>query len=118
MIVSIITNYFCGLECVSHFFAYVAHFILLRDVWIRTQRADVAGRRDINLANHLPKLATHLPSLSLATHFLELSTHSPHLATHLTVWATHLSFKIHLYVYGSIHWLINYTNTKAFVGFS
>jgi hypothetical protein len=23
-----------GLECVGHFLAYVAHFVLLRDVWI------------------------------------------------------------------------------------
>ncbi len=104
MVLCIITIFLAG-----HSFAYVAHFIFLSDVWIRTHRAAVASRRDTNLANHLPKLATHFP---------ELSTHSPHLATHLTVWATHLSFKIHLYVYGSIHWLITYTNTKAFVGFS
>jgi hypothetical protein len=30
---------FGGLECVSHSFAYVVHFVFLRDVWIRTQRA-------------------------------------------------------------------------------
>ncbi len=35
-------------------FAYVAHFLFLRDVWIRTQRADVAGRCADNLATHLP----------------------------------------------------------------
>ncbi len=28
-----------GLECVGHSFAYVALFVFLRDVWIRTQRA-------------------------------------------------------------------------------
>ncbi len=28
-----------------HNFAYVAHFVFLRDVWIRTQRAAVASRR-------------------------------------------------------------------------
>jgi hypothetical protein len=30
-------------------FAYVAHFVFLRDVWIRTQRAAVASRRTTNL---------------------------------------------------------------------
>jgi hypothetical protein len=30
------------LEFVGHSFAYVAHFVFLRDVWIRSQRADVA----------------------------------------------------------------------------
>jgi hypothetical protein len=29
-----------------HSFAYVAHFVFLRDVWIRTQRAAVAIRRE------------------------------------------------------------------------
>ncbi len=31
--------FFGGLESVGHSFVHVAHFILLRDVWIRTQRA-------------------------------------------------------------------------------
>ncbi len=57
---------FSSLECVGHYFAYVAHFVLLRDVCVRTQRAAVANRRAINLATHLPNLATHLPDL--ATH--------------------------------------------------
>jgi hypothetical protein len=30
-----------GLECVDHSFAYVAHFVIFGDVWIRTQRAAV-----------------------------------------------------------------------------
>ncbi len=30
--------FFGGLEGVGHSFAYVAHFVFLRDVWIRTQR--------------------------------------------------------------------------------
>ncbi len=38
---------FGGLECVGHSFAYVAHFVFLRDVWIRTQRVAVASRRVI-----------------------------------------------------------------------
>jgi hypothetical protein len=46
--------FFGGLEYVSHSFAYVAHFVLLRDVWIRTQRAAVASRRATNLDTHLP----------------------------------------------------------------
>ncbi len=31
----------------DHFFAYVAHFVFLRYVWIRTQRAAVASKRAI-----------------------------------------------------------------------
>jgi hypothetical protein len=56
---------FDGLNCVGHF-AYVAHFVFLRDVWIRTQRAAVATNLDTHLPNaaHLPN-ATHLPT---ATH--------------------------------------------------
>jgi hypothetical protein len=34
--------FFGGLECVGHSFAYVAHILFLRDVWIRAQRAAVA----------------------------------------------------------------------------
>jgi hypothetical protein len=34
--------------------AYVAHFVCLRDVWIRTQRVAAASRRATNLATHLP----------------------------------------------------------------
>jgi hypothetical protein len=45
---------FGGLACVGHSFAYVAHFVFLKDVRIRTQRAAVAGRRATNLATHLP----------------------------------------------------------------
>jgi hypothetical protein len=45
-----------GLECNGISFVYVAHFVFLRDVWIRTQRAAVASRRDTNLATHLPKI--------------------------------------------------------------
>ncbi len=36
--------------------AYVAHFVFLRDVWMRTQRAAVASRRATNLATHLFRL--------------------------------------------------------------
>jgi hypothetical protein len=49
--------------CIQHFlnvfladvfaFAYVAHFVFMRDVWIRTQNAAVASRRAYNLATHL-----------------------------------------------------------------
>jgi hypothetical protein len=45
--------FFRGLECVGgHFFAYVALFVFLRDVWIQTQRAAVASRLATNLTNH------------------------------------------------------------------
>jgi hypothetical protein len=53
--------FFCGgrLECVGHSFAYVAHFVFLRDIWIRTQssqRAAAASRRATILATHLPRI--------------------------------------------------------------
>ncbi len=47
-IVQLFCIYFGGLDCVGHSFAYVAHFVFLRDVWIRTQRAAVAKRRATN----------------------------------------------------------------------
>ncbi len=76
---------FGGLDYDGHSFAYVAHFVFLRDVWIRTQRVAVASRRGTNLAAHLPILATHLPNL--ATYLPNLATHLPNLATHLpTLW--------------------------------
>ncbi len=54
-------NFLGGIECVGHCFAYLAHFVFLRDVWIRTQKAAVASRRAIiNLATHL-----YLPPPSL-----------------------------------------------------
>ncbi len=101
------------LECVGHSFAFVGHFVFLRDAWIRTQRAAVGSRRAINLATHLkptqPPIYTNLsihlaqlshpspptyPSISpnLATHLHQLSHPSPptfshpspiNLATHL-----------------------------------
>jgi hypothetical protein len=40
---------FGGLECGEHSFANVAHFVSLRDVWIRTQRAAGASRYATNL---------------------------------------------------------------------
>ncbi len=70
--------FFGGRECVGHSFAYVAHFVFLRDVWIRAQRAAVAST---NLATHIPNLATRLPDL--ATHLPDLATHLPNLATRL-----------------------------------
>jgi hypothetical protein len=39
--------------CGGRSFAYVAHFVLLRDDWIRIQRAAVACRRATNLAINL-----------------------------------------------------------------
>ena len=46
--------FFGGLECVGQSFAYVAHFVFLRDVWIRTRSAAGASRCATNLANSLP----------------------------------------------------------------
>ncbi len=47
-------SFFGGLECDSHSFANLAHFVFLRDVWIRTQRAVVASRCATSLATHVP----------------------------------------------------------------
>ncbi len=75
--------FFGGLECVGHFFAYVAHFLLL---------SRLPTRPPISLlATHLPTLppiclylATPQPPISLlANHFPYLATHLPYLATHL-----------------------------------
>jgi hypothetical protein len=71
------------LECVGHFFAYVAHFVFLRNVWIRTQRDAVASRcatkPPISLLRHpfLSPFTISHPSPYLAIH------PSPYLATHL-----------------------------------
>jgi hypothetical protein len=73
------------------FFAYFAHFLFLRDVLIRSQRAAGASKCAANLTTHLPNLATHL-SPYLATHLTNLATYlSFYLATHLPNLATHLS---------------------------
>jgi hypothetical protein len=45
-----LTDLFAEIEFVGHSFAYVAHFLFLRDAWIRTQRAALAIRRATNLA--------------------------------------------------------------------
>jgi hypothetical protein len=82
--------FFAELECVGHSFAYVAHFVFLRDVWTRTQRAAVASwRTKTYLVTHLTQLATHLTQL--VTHLTQLATHLTQLATHLTQLATHLT---------------------------
>ncbi len=73
--------FFGGPECVGHSFAYVAHFVFLRDVWIRIQRSSVANKCATNLATHLPNLATHPPNL--ATYLPNIATHLPNLAIHL-----------------------------------
>ncbi len=56
--------FFGWLDCVGHSFAYVAHFVFLRDVWILTQSAAVASRRANNLAIPFPKAAL-LPMCSI-----------------------------------------------------
>ncbi len=56
--------FFGGLECVGHSFAYVAHLWFLRDVWIRTQSADVASWRATDLATHPSHPNIDIPNLS------------------------------------------------------
>ncbi len=58
----IFVYFFGGLECVGHSFAYAAHFVFSRDVWIWTQRAAGASRRATNLATHLPTRESRLVS--------------------------------------------------------
>ncbi len=43
---------FGGLECVGHSFTYVAQFVFLEDVWMRTHRAAVASGRATNLVTY------------------------------------------------------------------
>ncbi len=52
----IFVYFFSGLECVGHFFAYVALYVFLRDIWIQTPRAAAASRLATNLTTHLPYL--------------------------------------------------------------
>ncbi len=52
--------FLAGLDCFGYSFAYIAHFIFLKDVLIRTQRAAVASRRATNLATHLPRLLKYM----------------------------------------------------------
>jgi hypothetical protein len=86
-------NFFCiffgGLECVGHSFAYVAHFVFLRDAWIRTQSAAVASKRATN-SNPSPLLSHPSP---LFSHPSPLLSHpSPYLATYLPYLATQLPY--------------------------
>jgi hypothetical protein len=60
--------YFRWVEFVNHSFAHVAHFVFLRDVWLRTQRAEAASSRATNLSTHLHELNHPSPS-NLATQF-------------------------------------------------
>ncbi len=69
---------FFGLEWVGHSFAYVAHFVILRDVWIRTQRATILGPISLR---YRYQLSPHLPNNLATTLFTNLATHLPNLAT-------------------------------------
>jgi hypothetical protein len=92
-------KFFCidGLVCVGHTLAYAAHFVILRDVWIRTQRAVAACRRATILVTYLPNLATHLPQLSHPSP-IQLSHPSPIQLSHPspTNLATYFPRLIHL----------------------
>ncbi len=45
-------DFYGGLECVGHSYAYVAHLSFTRDLWIRTQSAAVASCRATDLATY------------------------------------------------------------------
>jgi hypothetical protein len=67
-----------GLEFVGHSFAYVAHFVYLRDIWIRTQRAGkLEGRGDENAPPPSPKRKLHKNSVN------------PQLASRTANWVRH-----------------------------
>ncbi len=53
-------NFFGGLDRVGHSFAYVAHLLFLRDVWIRTQSAAVASWCATDWATH-PSTKPNIP---------------------------------------------------------
>jgi hypothetical protein len=74
------TKFFGGLECVGQSFAHVAHFVFLRDVWIRTQRAAVASKRTTTLATYLPrKMGSYWLSLTIVNvNLLGRSTATPY----------------------------------------
>jgi hypothetical protein len=72
--------FFC---CVEHSFAYVAHFVFLRDVWIRSQKAAAASRRATTLSTHLPickygPIRSKMEQISLT--WLAQLTWTPHFA--------------------------------------
>jgi hypothetical protein len=52
--------FFGGLECVGHSLAHVAHFVFLRDVWIRNPESCRSQQVRYQLSH--PSLATHLPT--------------------------------------------------------
>ncbi len=58
---SVFCIFFCGLECVGHSFAFVAHFVFLRDVLFRIRRAAGASGRATNLATQYPSPSTYPP---------------------------------------------------------
>ncbi len=66
--------FFDGLDFVAHSFAYVAHFVCLRDVWIRTQRPILASRCATNLATHLPAASTVLFSVFIVLKFKKITS--------------------------------------------
>jgi hypothetical protein len=52
-----------AIECDSHSFANVAHFVFLRDVWIRTHAESCCGKQmRYKLSHPCPYLANHLPT--------------------------------------------------------
>jgi hypothetical protein len=59
---------------VGHFFAYVAHFLFLKDVWIRTQRAAVASRCATKYQLSQPPLS-HPSTVIYVQRFLTTAEH-------------------------------------------
>jgi hypothetical protein len=56
-----ILSFFGEQEGVGLPFAYVAHFVFLRDVWIRIQISAIEKQARYQLATQLPILPTHFP---------------------------------------------------------
>jgi hypothetical protein len=100
---------FGGLDSVGHSFANVDHFLLLRDIWIRTRRAAVANRRATILANHAISLA-HM--LLMCVEIEELFQY-PHLIPYLQPAQTGLTLNRNRnYNYRTIGYRQNYLGRR------
>jgi hypothetical protein len=70
--------FFGGLECVGqgHSFAFVAHFVFLRDIWIRTKRAAAASMQARHPLSHSSPCKLPVSLYPFALHFGQLADYS------------------------------------------
>jgi hypothetical protein len=57
--------FFGGVECVGHSFAYVVHFVFLRDVWIDLN-PEICRIKQARLVTHLQRHAFYARKLSFS----------------------------------------------------